>query len=137
MLTQMPGLPEDGMTVTYDRSAALANEDLHYLTWEHPFVRNAMDMILSSEFGNTALVALSYSGVKAGTLLVECQFLMDFSDDSGRRNERYFPNASIRVTLDESGRDHADSPELELALQQTSVSITIRRSRLSRPARQN
>jgi ATP-dependent helicase HepA len=53
MLTQMPGLPEDGMTVTYDRSAALANEDLHYLTWEHPFVRNAMDMILSSEFGNT------------------------------------------------------------------------------------
>jgi ATP-dependent helicase HepA len=117
MLTQMPGLPEDGMTVTYDRSAALANEDLHYLTWEHPFVRNAMDMILSSEFGNTALVALSYSGVKAGTLLVECQFLMDFSDDSGRRNQRYFPNASIRVTLDESGRDHADSPELELALQ--------------------
>ena len=61
MLTQMPGLPDDGMTVTYERSAALANEDLHYLTWEHPFVRNAMDMILSSEFGNTALIALQIS----------------------------------------------------------------------------
>ena len=119
MLTQMPGLPEDGMTVTYDRSAALANEDLHYLTWEHPFVRNAMDMILSSEFGNTALVALNYSGVKAGTLLAECHFLMDFSDDSGSHNERYFPNSTIRVVVDESGQDHAGRVDLEAALQQT------------------
>ena len=119
MLTQMPGLPEDGMTVTYDRSAALANEDLHYLTWEHPFVRNAMDMILSSEFGNTALVALNYSGVKAGTLLAECHFLMDFSDDSGSHNERYFPNSTIRVVIDESGQDHAGRVDLEAALQQT------------------
>jgi ATP-dependent helicase HepA len=119
MLTQMPGLPEDGMTVTYDRSAALANEDLHYLTWEHPFVRNAMDMVLSSEFGNTALVASKYAGVKAGTLLAECIFLMDFSDDPGRHNERYFPNASIRVVIDEAGQDHAELMALESALQQS------------------
>jgi ATP-dependent helicase HepA len=119
MITQMPGLPEDGMTVTYDRSAALANEDLHYLTWEHPFVRNSMDMILSSEFGNTALIALNYSGVKAGTLLVECHFLMEFSDDSHRHNERYFPNSSIRVVIDESGQDHAERLELEASLQQS------------------
>jgi len=119
MLTQMPGLPEDGMTVTYDRSAALANEDLHYLTWEHPFVRNAMDMILSSEFGNTALIALKYAGVNAGTLLVEYLFLMEFSDDSGRHNERYFPNAGIRVVIDESGQDHAERLDLESALQQS------------------
>jgi ATP-dependent helicase HepA len=119
MLTQMPGLPEDGMTVTYDRSAALANEDLHYLTWEHPFVRNSMDMILSSEFGNTALIALNYSGVKAGTLLAECHFLMEFSDDSHSHNERYFPNSSIRVVIDESGQDHAEQLELEASLQQS------------------
>ncbi len=113
MLTQMPGLPEDGMTVTYERSAALANEDLHYLTWEHPFVRNAMDMILSSEFGNTALIAQQFPGIDAGTLLAECHFLMDFSDDYRAHNERYFPNASIRVVVDEGGRDHAARFELE------------------------
>jgi len=119
MLTQMPGLPEDGMTVTYDRSAALANEDLHYLTWEHPFVRNAMDMILSSEFGNTALIAFSYRGVEPGSLLAECHFLMEFSDDAGRHSERYFPNSSICVVIDEAGRDHAGRDDLALALQQT------------------
>ena len=113
MLTQMPGLPEDGMTVTYERSAALANEDLHYLTWEHPFVRNAMDMVLSSEFGNTALIAQQFPGVQAGTLLAECHFLMDFSDDYRSHNERYFPNASIRVLVDETGQDHSSRFELE------------------------
>jgi ATP-dependent helicase HepA len=119
MLTQMPGLPEDGMTVTYDRSAALANEDLHYLSWEHPFVRNAMDMVLSSEFGNTALVAAKYGGVRAGTLLAECHFLMEFSDDAHSHNERYFPNASVPVVIDESGQDHAGSAGLQAALQQS------------------
>ncbi|MDH3759756.1 MAG: RNA polymerase-associated protein RapA [Gammaproteobacteria bacterium] len=119
MLTQMPGLPEDGMTVTYERSAALANEDLHYLTWEHPFVRNAMDMILSSEFGNTALIAMQYPGVKAGTLLAECHFLMDFSDDHRSHNERYFPNASIKVVIDESGQDRATRFDLQQGARQT------------------
>ena len=119
MLTQMPGLPEDGMTVTYERSAALATEDLHYLTWEHPFVCNAMDMILSSEFGNTALIALQYPGVKPGTLLAECHFLMDFSDDYRSHNERYFPNASIKVIIDESGQDHATRFDLEPATWQS------------------
>jgi ATP-dependent helicase HepA len=118
MLTQMPGLPEDGMTVTYERSAALANEDLHYLTWEHPFVRNAMDMILSSEFGNTALIAQQLPGVEAGKLLAECHFLMDFSDDYRSHNERYFPNASIRVLVDETGQDHSARLELETGLGQ-------------------
>ncbi len=107
MLTQMPGLPEDGMTVTYERSAALANEDLHYLTWEHPLVRNAMDMILSSEFGNTALIARRHPGIEPGTLLAECHYLMDFSDDYRNHNERYFPNQSIRVLVDDSGTEHA------------------------------
>jgi len=119
MLTQMPGLPEDGMTVTYERSAALANEDLHFLTWEHPFVRNSMDMVLSSEFGNTALISMQYPGVKPGTLLAECHFLMDFSDDYRSHNERYFPNASIKVIIDESGQDHATRFDLESGTRQS------------------
>ncbi len=137
MLTQMPGLPEDGMTVTYKRSAALASEDLHYLTWEHPLVRNAMDMVLSSEFGNTALIAAEYPGIKAGTLLVECHFLMDFSDDYRSHNERYFPNASIRVLLDENGLDHAarvgpetDSWPVQRVDRDTSIKIVKARQEL-------
>jgi ATP-dependent helicase HepA len=95
------------MTVTYNRNVALANEDMQYLSWEHPFVRDSMDMVLSSEFGNTALIALKHTSVKPGSLLAECHFLMDFSDDYKLNSQRYFPNASIVVLIDESGEDHA------------------------------
>jgi ATP-dependent helicase HepA len=106
MLMKMPGLPDDGMTVTYHRNLALSNEDLRFLTWEHPFVRNAMDLILSSEFGNTALIAIKYPAVDPGTLLLDCRFLMEFSHDSTIDSTRYFPNSSVRVVIDEHQRDH-------------------------------
>ena len=106
MLAKMPGLPDDGMTVTYNRSIALSNEDVRFLSWEHPFVRNAIDMVLTSEFGNTALIAIKYGGAKPGTLLLECHFLMEFSDDCKFESQRYFPNSSIPVVIDENRRDH-------------------------------
>lgn len=106
MLTRMPGLPDDGMTVTYRRSVALANEDVHFLSWEHPFVRNAMDLILSSEFGNTALIAIKYAGVKPGSLLLDCHFLMEFSDQVSSGFQRYFPNTGVDIVIDEQDRQH-------------------------------
>ena len=107
MLTPIPGLPDDGMTVTYRREAALANEDLRFLSWEHPFVRHAMDMILSSEFGNTALVAIKYAAVNPGSILLDCHFLMEFADDCKLNSQRYFPNSSVHIVIDENHRDHS------------------------------
>ena len=106
MLTKLPGLYEEGMTVTYNRNVALSNEDVHFLSWEHPLVRNAMDMILSSEFGNTALIAMKYPALKPGTVLLEAHFLMEFSDDSGLNSQQYFPNAAIEILIDDQGRVH-------------------------------
>jgi ATP-dependent helicase HepA len=106
MLTRMPGLPDDGMTVTYRRSVALANEDVQFLSWEHPFVRNAMDLILSSEFGNTALIAIKYAGAKPGSILVDCHFLMEFPDHASASFHRYFPNTSVSIIIDERGKQH-------------------------------
>ncbi len=53
-----PGLPEDGLTATYQRDLALSREDFHYLSWEHPMVTGAMDMIMSGDFGNTAVCTM-------------------------------------------------------------------------------
>jgi ATP-dependent helicase HepA len=121
MLAKMPGLPDDGMTVTYNRNIALSNEDVRFLSWEHPFVRNAMDMILSSEFGNTALIAIKYPGAKPGTLLVEGHFLMEFADDSKLESQRYFPNSSVPVIVDENSREHSH------LLETTSISSILQR----------
>ena len=60
MLHPLPGLADDGMTITYDRDIALAFEDARYLSWEHPMVTDSMDMLLSSELGNCAVTAVKH-----------------------------------------------------------------------------
>ena len=77
MLHPLPGLPDDGLTITYERDVALAFEDAQYLSWEHPLVNNTMDMLLSSELGNCAVCTVKYSGVRRGTLLLECLYLLE------------------------------------------------------------
>ena len=44
-----PGLPEGGLTATYDRAKSLVREDMQFHTWEHPMVTGGMDLILSGE----------------------------------------------------------------------------------------
>src|SRR5439155_934455 len=49
-----PGLPAEGLTVTCDRKRALAREDIQFLTWDHPLVTGALDLLLGSEKGNSS-----------------------------------------------------------------------------------
>ena len=129
MLTKMPGLPDDGMTVTYNRNVALANEDLHFLSWEHPFVRNAMDLILSSEFGNAALIAIKYPGVKAGSLILDCHFLMEFADNASHAYQRFFPNSSVGIIIDEQGKQHGhilDRDIIKQLMQRVDIDTSIK-----------
>lgn len=134
MLSALPGLDEEGMTVTYNRQVALANEAVHFLSWEHPLVRNAIDSILSTEFGNTALVAMKYDGLQPGKLLLDCRFVIELPDDQQVHGHRYFPDASIAMVVDEQGRPHPISEQLsekERVLQRIDLdtSVKIVRSR--------
>jgi len=101
-------LAEDGMTITYDRETALANEDMQFVTWEHPMVTAAFEMISSSEIGNTSVVTLDYKQVKAGTLLLEALFVLESASSQKIQSSRYLPPTSLRIVLDEHGRNHAD-----------------------------
>ena len=106
MISHFPGLAEDGMTITYDRDIALSFEDAHYISWEHPLTNNAIDMVLSNENGNTAVTAMQYSGVKAGSVLLECLFSLESAPIEALQSNRYLPPTMIRVVCDERGADH-------------------------------
>lgn len=108
MVSSFPGLPDEGMTITYQRDIALANEDMQFFTWEHPFVRTAMDMVATSELGNSALTAVKYKDAQTGTLLLECQYILEAASGSKLQSSRYLPPTVIRIVVDEQGRDHAE-----------------------------
>lgn len=102
MLNPFPGLPDDGKTITYDRKTALAKEDVHYITWEHPMVLAAMDMVLSSELGNTALIAVDLPGITSGTTLLECLFVFESPVIEKLQSSRYLPPTTVRIIIDDS-----------------------------------
>jgi len=103
-----PGLYEEGMTVTWDRDTALSNEDMHYLTWEHPMITGAMDLILNNEQGNTAVTSIKHPAIKAGTMLLECIFILETASNSKLQSSRYLPATSIRTLIDANKKDCDD-----------------------------
>jgi len=107
-ISSLPGLPSDGMTITYDRDTALANEDIHFITWEHPLTIGAMDSLLSSELGNTAMTTTKYSAVKSGTVLLECLYILEPVSTSNELSGRQLPAQTIRVVIDQNGNDHEE-----------------------------
>ncbi len=108
MIRHFPGLPDEGMTITCCREIALRFEDAHYLTWEHPLCRTAMEQVLGDEIGNTALCAVDTTVTKAGTLLLECLFSVEVPPIDSLQTERYLPPTMIRTLCDEQGRSHHD-----------------------------
>ena len=104
-----PRLPEDGMTVTYHRHYALANETWHYLTWEHPMVGEVMEMILDQEKGNSTLVAIQQQGLKAGQLFLECYYQFVLSGRQNRYLAGILPPQTVRLLLTEHGKDLSEN----------------------------
>jgi ATP-dependent helicase HepA len=105
MQTHLPGLPDTGMTITYNRDTALANEDIQFLSWEHPLLNGVMDLVLSSEMGNTAVSAAQLSGIKPGTLLLECLYILESAAGTVQA-DRYQPPTTIRIFVDQDETDH-------------------------------
>ncbi|WP_286238236.1 RNA polymerase-associated protein RapA [Neptuniibacter halophilus] len=100
-----PGLPEDGMTGTFLRSEALSREDMHFLSWEHPMVSGAMEMMLEGSYGSSTLCTMKLLPLKAGSLLIEAIFRIHCITDSTLQLQRYLPEAFVRRVIDSSGND--------------------------------
>ena len=113
MITTFPGLPDDGLTVTFDREMALSREDMQFLTWEHPMVSEGMDMVLTSEMGNTAVALLKNRALKPGTMLLEAIYVVETSADRSLQLDRYLPATPIRCLIDPGFNDLSEKVAFE------------------------
>jgi len=104
-VAHFPHLSEDGMTVTVNRANALAREELQFMTWEHPMVRAAMDMVLSSETGNAVISVIRHGSLKPGQFLLECLFIVECSAPAELQIGRFLPPTPIRVLVDQNMKD--------------------------------
>jgi len=121
LVSHFPGLAQEGSTITYDRVTALAHEDMAFITWEHPLVQGAMDLILTSEHGNAAVAVIKHDRLTAGTLALEVVFVAECAGIIGRSVAKYFPPTCIHLTIDETLEDVTGSFDLEDAAERIHV----------------
>lgn len=100
-----PCLPEEGTTVTCDRTRALGREDIGFLTWDHPMVRGAIDLTLSSEKGNSSIVVWKDPSVEAPAILIEAIYVLESVAPPRLHVDRFLPPTPVRVLVDLSGQD--------------------------------
>jgi len=99
-----PGLPDEGIDAAFDRQLSLHREDLHFLTWQHPMVRGAIDMVLDSPQGGAAVSVLSArdaapTGLDEQDLVVEALYRIVAPAPRHLQMTRYLPATSFAFTL--------------------------------------
>jgi ATP-dependent helicase HepA len=92
-----PGLPYDGVRISYDRKQALEREEIQFLTWEHPMVTGSMDLLLTSEHGNSSMVLLE--GLKENKLILEAVFILECIAPDELQADRFLPPTPVRVMV--------------------------------------
>ncbi|TCT23750.1 RNA polymerase-associated protein RapA [Thiobaca trueperi] len=103
-----PRLPEDGLTATFERADALAHEDREFLTWEHPMVRETLELLTASDLGTSSITLLREGPFKRPSLLLELLYVADCPAPPALQVGRFLPPTLVRLLLDAEGRNLAD-----------------------------
>lgn len=109
LIPDFPGLPKDGCTVTFNRELALMREEVQFLSWEHPVIRNGLDLVLTGDIGICSLALLKFPELPAGTLLLELLYVVDTSAAKHLRLSRFLPPTPLRLLLDKNGHNLANT----------------------------
>ena len=136
LVPDFPGLKEEGVTVTFDRQLALAREELEFLTWDHPMIRQGIDLIASGDIGKAAMALLVNKQLPAGTLLVELIYMIESQSPKGLQLNRFLPPTPVRLLLDSKGNDLAKQVNfgtLQNKLKPLSKDIANKMVKMARP----
>ena len=93
-----PGLKDGAQKIAFDRTLALAREDVPLLRPDHPMLAGAIDLLLGSEQGNAAF--LIDDALTPKTVLLECVFVLEPVVPPTLHADRYLPPIPLRCVVD-------------------------------------
>lgn len=108
LISDFPGLKEEGLIVTFDRARALAREEMDFLTWDHPLIRQGMELMTLGDIGKSAVSLLINKALPAGTLLLELIYIVEAQAPKGLHLTRFLPPTPVRLLLDAKGNNLAN-----------------------------
>ncbi|MDT8428611.1 MAG: SNF2-related protein [Pseudomonadales bacterium] len=126
-LPAFPGLPDTGMEITFSRQQALQREDLQFLHWLHPLVRNAMDLVMDSHLGRAAVSVLNpgeaiqddealtllISEMQRAEFVIEALYRPVISAPAQLQIQRYLPAHCYHLVVANTDKGPAVLPQLQ------------------------
>lgn len=104
LIPVVPGIPEGGALLCFDRDIALSREDVHFVSWEHPLVLGLFDIVTGSHLGQASVALLETKQVPAGQLLLETQWRLAVPERSGHALKPHLDDSLLRTLTLEGGR---------------------------------
>jgi ATP-dependent helicase HepA len=93
----LPPMRDETLLATFNRDEAVSREDVEFLSWDHPMVTGAMELVLGSEKGNSA--AALWPGTNREEMLLEAVFVIECVAPPGLHVHRFLPPAPVRVVV--------------------------------------
>ncbi len=103
----VPALGESRKTVTFDRKKALVRVEIDFLSWDHPMVTGAMELLLGAEKGNSSLAVWNDSGRQG--ILLEAVYSLECVAPCQLHMDRFLPSDALRLVVDSSGNDVSET----------------------------
>jgi ATP-dependent helicase HepA len=100
MISPLPGLDEEGMTITYERTTATLLEHATFLSWDHPMIHYAMDMLTTDVTGKSSIAFCRDKSKPAGAYWLECLFVLSAKAAHGLQLSRFLPPTPIKICID-------------------------------------
>jgi ATP-dependent helicase HepA len=100
MISPLPGLDEEGMTITYERTTATLLEHVTFLSWDHPMIQHAMDMLTTDVIGKSSIAFCRDKRKPAGAYWLECLFVLSGKAAKGLQLSRFLPPTPLKICID-------------------------------------
>jgi ATP-dependent helicase HepA len=107
-----PSIPDGGISITFDRKRALSREDVSFVSWDHPMVTGAIDMVLSLGTGGASFGILK--GTDETGILLEVIFVLETAGGQENHVDRFLPNTPFRVVVNHAGDEVTEDYPLEM-----------------------
>jgi ATP-dependent helicase HepA len=101
-----PSIPADGMLATFNRSRAIAREDIRFLSADHSLVQDAIELLVESKSGTTAFGRIE---TDEPNLIIEAIFVLETVADSRWHVDQFLAPTPVRIVVDVRGNDLTDA----------------------------
>ncbi len=104
-------IPEDGLVVSFERDYALSREEVGLMSMDHPLFRNALEIVLASDIGNSSFGVWGNSGEKAVYILA--YYVVEVIAPPSLHVDKFLSARPVKILVNHQLADVTDKVDLK------------------------